>query len=252
MSIVAAGWPTTVHTASDDFEVDGPLAAPWIDGHTIKPDRFEPLGARAGAAVIWTDRTRPGTYQLDQSKSPPVPPGALYSAVGCAYQDTGSVLPDVTIDWTGNWHIPVPLALNSHVEATPLVYIDLDNPLGGAGFWPGHFGGDTAAWLFGYIGSPPELFRVDGLGTPTSSVEGQACQIRVVAVSPGRIILIKDGVQQPIVTTRGPARAPLDPIPVDPSLTSSTLHGFALDGHLVYPTGNATITPGITGIELHA
>lgn len=247
------------YTLTDLFDTDGAIAAPWTDGHADAPDGWEPLGVRDGAAVIWQDRTRTGTYQADQWNHPPSPGGTLYSAIGCAYIDTGSTMPDITVNWSGNLALPaVHGTANSHVEATPLLYVDPTNPLGGFGVWPSNLLG-TPAWLAGYIGQPAENFTVIAYGGITHD-EGTPGDVRLVAVAPGRVLLYLDGVQQPLTSLAAPsgnlspviggARGAYDPITVDPSLTSSTKHGFALDGHIVYPTANATTTPGIYSIEM--
>lgn len=210
--------------------------------------------------MIWQDRTRSGTYQADQFNHPPSPPGTLYSAIGCAYVDTGSTMPDITVRWSGHLALPaVHGTTNSHVEATPLLYVDPANPLGGFGAWPSNLLG-SPAWLVGYIGQPPENFTVVGFG-PITHPEGTPGDIRLVAVAPGRVLLYLDGVQQPVTSPAAPSgnlspvmggvRGPYDPITVDPSLTSSTKHGFALDAHIVYPTADATTTPGIYSIDIN-
>lgn len=248
------------YTLTDLFDTDGAIGSPWTDGHSVAPQSWEPLGVRDGAAVIWQDRTRTGTYQADQWNHPPSPGGTLYSAIGCAYVDTGSSMPDITVRWNGHAQIPtVHGTANSHVEGTPLLYVDPTNPLGGFGVWPAWAAGQ-AVWFAGYIGSPAEHFTTVAVGSFTSHVEGQPCDIRLVAVAPGRVLLYLDGVQQPLTSLAAPSgnlspviggvRGDYDPIPVDPSLITSTKHGFALDGHIVYPTANVTTTPGIYSIEM--
>lgn len=236
---------TPVYSYSDDFSTAGAIASPWVDGHSVKPNGWEPLGARSGAAVIWTDRTRSGTYQTDQSQSPPSPPGTLYSAIGCAWHSTGGHLPDISLTWPGYFsHSGNP---NQHVEATPLLYIDPENPLGGFGVWPAAVG-SNAALFGGYIGQPAENFNVVALGNLGAYTDGVPHTLRLTAVAKGRVVVFWDGVQVPMTrnatTNAFNYRGPLDPIDVVPSLTSSTLHGFALDGHLVLPTSNATTTAG--------
>ena len=245
--------PTPVYSHADAFPVDGAIAAPWIDGHAEKPNSWEPIGVRDGAAVIWQDRTRAGTYQANQATNPPSPPGTLWAAIGCAYHETGSLLPDVEVTWNGHfaWNVNP----NEHVEGTPLLYVDPDKFLGGFGAWPTHIG-VTPAILVGYIGSPAENFTVVGLSDLTGVDEGVPHTIRLQAVAVGRVILWWDGERLPVTRSGTPYStsywSPLDPIPVHPSLTASTKHGFALDGHVVLPTGDVTTTPGIYDFSLSA
>ena len=232
---------------------DGPLAAPWVDASSVYPTRFEPLTVVDGWARIGPDEQRGGTYQADQWVHPPSPPGSLYRSIGCAYVDCGSTMVDVSWRWHGHAQIPVTHGTtNAHVEATALLHVDLANPLGGFGCWPSWLAGQPV-WLVAYMGSPPELFGqpsqpLVGIGAITDHVEGEECVFRLVSVAPGRVLLYRNGVQQAIVRTAGPLFGPYDPLPIDPSLVASTLHGFELDAHIAYP--GATECDGLTDLTI--
>ncbi len=254
MKVNVRARPAT-YSLTDAFTVDGALASPWTDAAAVKPTSFEPIGARDGWACIWADQQRGGTYQVDQWVHPPSPPGTLYRSIGCAYVDTGSPIVDVEWRWHGHAEIPTTHeTANAHVEATALLYVDLDNPLGGFGCWPSWFGG-SPVWLVGYMGSPPELFgsasqSLIGIGAISDHVEGEECVFRLTATNTGRVLLYRNDVQQAIIRTAGPHFGAYDPIPVDPSLLGSTLHGFELDAHIAYP--DATVRQGLTDLTITA
>ncbi len=222
-------------------QADGPIGGPWTDAASTHPTRFEPIGVRDGLPCIWEDFQRGGTYQTDHTVHPPSPPGSLYGGIGCAYVETP--IPDFTLRTANNLPPTTATDPSSHVEATPLVYIDLDNPLGGFGVWPSVLLG-VPVFLIGYMGSPPELFGqpsqpLVALGAMPGYVWGTPFDLRLVAVSRGRVLVFVDGVQLACPRTAGPYRGPLDPLIVDPSLASSNLHGFELDAHLAYPDATA-------------
>lgn len=254
MTRVKARDRATTYSLVDAFNATGKLTAPWVNGSDVKPNYFEPIGARNGAACIWQDFQRGGgSYQADDWVHPPNPPGSYYSGIGCAYVDTGSTLVDITV--TCHPNVPIPVThgtANAHVETTPLLYVDLDNPLGGFGCWPSELVG-SPAWLVGYMGSPPELFgqpsqpllAVAAMTNPTVPFE-----LRLVTPAPGRVLIYRDGVQVPFVRTTGPYRGPYDPFIIDPSLASSTKHGFELDGHVAYP--DCTVVDAIPNLTLTA
>ena len=43
----------------------------------------------------------------------------------------------------------------------------------------------------------------------------------------------------------------LNPLEVDPEMINSTLHGFAVDAHLVDPVSNITTTKAIESIQIN-
>lgn len=226
---------------SDDFERnDAPTLGPeWTNCNEVTAGNFEPLGILDGAVVVSDPTSRPGVYdQVPPSDHPPTY-GRLHPGIGCAWIDTGSTSASVTVTWSGNYGTSKEPPV-SHVEASPLMYINPDHPRYAFGAWTSELF-ERPVVLIGYIGSPPEDFEAIAAGFYGEHVSGSPREVEIRAESPGKVTVWIDGEQVSFHSGFG-----LDPIEVDPELTDSTLHGIAADAHYVSPT---TAIPTIKAIE---
>jgi hypothetical protein len=102
--------------------------------------------------------------------------------------------------------------------------------------------------LLGYIGNPPEDFVDYLVGTAAfTHTDGTPRDIELRATTAGQVTVWLDGVQLSFNNGIG-----TNPYTVDAGLASSTLHGFALDGHLVFPYTTLPTMKGIERIEVEA
>jgi hypothetical protein len=234
--------PKHLFSFTDEFERNDSknLGSEWLDCHTQKPVAFEPLGIRDGGVVVPDPFTRPGVYDTTPPSGHPPTNGRLFPGIGCAYIETGTTTVSVKVIWSGNWgvdHAP-PL---SHVEGTPLLYVTPSNPRYGFGAWTSQLYGVPVIFA-GYIAAPVENFEVITYARlPDKHVSGTPREIELRAEEPGKVTVWVDGKQ---VSFEGGVG--LTPISVDPTMIHSTLHGFAVDAHLVDPP---TSIPTIKSIE---
>lgn len=245
----------TVPYFHDAFDrEDGPLGADWINAHDIMPTRFEPLGIYDEAVVCTDPMARGGVYADNQDVASP-PPGELFKGIGCAWRETGSTEVSVKITWSGNWDYEgSPVFDGHHVEATPLLYVTPGHPKHGFGCWPSALDLDGPGgsphfryWYVGYVGNPPEDF-VDYIlpdsGASFSHTDGTPQTIEIRTVAPGEVILLFNGVQVSLATYG------LNPIPIDPELAGSTLHGMSVDAHYVWPDTDIPTTKAIEDVTI--
>lgn len=240
---------------ADDFERKdaATLGNDWLDCHSTTPGNFEPLGIYDNGVVISKPFTRPGEYYLDAWKqdsekevAKALEQGLILPGIGCAFRDTGSTTISVKTIWSGH------IGLNhkppiTHVEGTPLLYVSPQHSRFGFGAWTTEIFNSTIVFA-GYIGSPPEKFEVVAVAQlPENQISGTPREIELRAETQGMVTVWIDGVQVDFKDGVG-----LEPIKVDPKMTTSTLHGFAVDAHFVYPTANIPITKSIESITLES
>lgn len=226
---------------TDEFERNDSknLGGEWRDCHAQKPAAFEPLGIHDGGVIVPDPFTRPGVYDTTPPSGHPPTNGRLFPGIGCAYRETGSTTVSVKVIWSGNWGVEHDPPI-SHVEATPLLYITPENPRFGFGAWTTQLYGAPVI-LAGYIAAPVENFEVVAHAVlPGKHVPGTPREVELRAETPGKVTVWVDGRQ--ISFEPGG----LAPIAVDPTMIHSTLHGFAVDAHLVDPP---TSIPTIKSIE---
>lgn len=236
------------YSYSDNFERKNAdtLGNDWLDCKSTTPDSFEPLGIYDNGVVVSKPFTRPGKYDDYPWSQEILEEGLLLPGIGCAYRDTGTTTVSVKVTWSGNFgaYADPPLL---HVEGTPLLYITPDSPRYGFGAWISELYGYTVVFA-GYIASPPEHFEVIATATlPEKHTSGEPREIELRTEKPGLVTIWIDGKQVSFHHEYG-----LKPIQVDPSMVNSTLHGFAVDAHLVHPRDNIPITKSIESIMIEA
>ncbi|CAA0123593.1 Uncharacterised protein [Halioglobus japonicus] len=224
---------------SDDFERSNAdtLGPQWTDCNSVTPDSYDPLGIYDGGVVISDPFTRPGNYGAPPLINP-AKEGELFPGIGCAFIDTGSTSVSVKIVWSGNHGIESGMPY-SHVEATPLLYITPSNPRFGFGTWISELWGQPVV-LVGYIVSPPEAFEIIATAVLPAHESGTPRELELRADEPGKVTMWLDGEQ----IMFNPGGVPS--VSVDPTMIESTLHGIAVDAHIVAPQSNI---PTIKGIE---
>jgi hypothetical protein len=226
---------------TDEFERNDSenLGSDWRDCHTQKPAAFEPLGIHDSGVVVPDPFTRPGVYDTTPPSGHPPTNGRLFPGIGCAYIETETTTVSVKVIWSGNWGVEHDPPI-SHVEATPLLYITPGNPRFGFGAWTTQIYGAPVI-LAGYIAAPVENFEVIATALlPGKHLTGTPREVELRAEEPGKVTVWVDG-QQVSFEPDG-----LAPIEIDPTMIHSTLHGFAVDAHLVNPP---TSIPTIKSIE---
>ena len=201
---------------------------------------FEPLGIHDGGVVVPDPFTRPGVYDTTPPSGHPPKNGRLFPGIGCAYIETGTTTVSAKVIWSGNWGVDHEPPI-SHVEGTPLLYITPGNPRYGFGAWTSQLYGVPVIFA-GYIAVPVENFEVIAYALlPGKHVSGTPREIELRADEPGKVTVWVDGKQVSFEAGVG-----LAPINIDPTMAHSTLHGFAVDAHLVDPPTNI---PTIKSIE---
>lgn len=206
----------------------------WIDAHDVDADGYEQLGVYDGAAVMRDPHSRTGLvdYAEDQTVGPAEMQAnnEAYAGIGMAYKDFETTRGYSEVLWSG-W---IDTAAGEHVEAAPMVHIDLSNDKGGIGVWPVEILlGETyiPVYLLGYVGNPVEHFFVIDTAVYTH-----------VHKTPKRIGVHTTGTHVTAWVDGPPgegtqiewAIAGLDPIAVHADLLGSTLHGFEIDNHLLF------------------
>ena len=232
--------PATIPVVVDTFaRPDGPLGYGWIDGHDAYPRMFEPLGISAGNVVVTDPTARGDTYADPQDVVTP-PAGQLYHGIGCAYRDFGSVAVRARLTWSGLW---TPGA-NHHIEATPLLHVRPGTARHGFGVWPSILFG-VPALLAGSIGAPPEQFAALFQGTTAfTHVDGTPRVLELVSDGAHARVYL-DGIEQSADWT-----CPY-PLAIPAELTGATMHGFAVDAHLI--TADAIpATPAMADVRIEA
>ena len=236
----------------DSFDrADGPMGRDWIDGHDVAPTMFDPLGIHDGAVVVTDPHARgpPENYEPEVHPSlnthPPAD-GKLYPGIGwVARPCPPGWLPDIEMTWAGWWDTSV----GAHAEATPLLWVDPDNPLGGFGCWPSAFTADggspaTGVGFVGFMGAPPELFNEDEapvIGTFGFSVTNRV-PIRIRTRDTGTHVETSfDGVVKSSIAVTHPLIASLR--------GNSDLHGIELDTHFCRPRSAIPSMPGALNIR---
>jgi hypothetical protein len=230
----------------DDFEraAAATLGPQWSDCNSLRPDDFEPLGIHDGGVVIADAFSRPGEYDSTPPSAHPPLQGRLHPGIGCAFRDTGSTRVTVKITWSGHHGVTGEPPI-SHVEGTPLLYVAPEVPRFGFGAWTTELFG-RAVIFAGYIGAPPEDFEVIASAVLEGDhVSGEPREVELRAEEPGRVTVWVDGKQVNFGNAFG-----LNPIEVDSALAGSTLHGFAVDSHLVEPVELITQIKSIEDITI--
>jgi hypothetical protein len=220
----------------------------WVDCHKDKPANFEPLAIYDNGIVIADPKTRPGVYDTTPPSGHPPTNNRIYPGMGCAWTETGATRVSVKIMWSGNLGINHPPPI-SHVEATPLLYINPGHPRYGFGAWTSQMWNRPRPIIYaGYIGSPPERFEIIAGGFyPGKHIPGTVSELELRAEEPGKVTVWMDGKQ--ISFNEGYDLQPLD---VDPTMIHSTLHGFAVDAHFVDPVSNVPFLKAIESIQIQA
>ena len=228
---------------NDDFERDNAdtLGPQWTDCNSVMPDSYEPLGVHDGGVVISDPHTRPGNYGAPPLVDP-AREGELFPGIGCAFVDTGSTSVSVKIVWSGNHGIESGMPY-SHVEATPLLYITPSNPRFGFGTWISELWGQPVVFV-GYIVSPPEAFEIIATAVLPPHKSGTPRELELRAEKPGEVTMWLDG-EQIMFNPGGVPTAS-----VDPTMIGSTLHGIAIDAHIVAPQSNIPTTKGIETVTI--
>ena len=230
----------------------------WRQGNRYNFDRLEVSGGALRIADAYSRRGVSTSPPYGEETDPwdddhPPSNGGIYPAIGWVGREMGTWTPDIEITWSGLWDIHE----GHHAEATPLLWIDEDNPLGGFGAWPIMFGATEEspgipAFAVGFIGSPPELFDTEAApligGLGFSHTDGTPRSIRIRVNSSDVIQLLLDDA---VIWSMS-----LD----DPTLTSltgfsdlrqSTVHGIALDYHLVRPLTDVPLYDGALDVRFH-
>jgi hypothetical protein len=209
---------------------DGTLGNGWVDGHTWDPSVFEPLGITDGAVVCTDPRARTGAvYAANQAQSAPPAGGEQYQGIGCAWRPTIYDAPTVTITWSG-------LLTPDHVEAAPCVHFAPGTDEHCLGVWVSKFGAQPLL-LLATIGNPPEDVAVLDYAS-FSHTEGTDRQIEIRSTGTAVTVWL-DGAQVSLVG------AGTTPVAVPTALRGSTLHGLAVDTHLVADPGDIPTLPAI-------
>jgi hypothetical protein len=223
----------------DDFE-RGPadtvvaLGNGWTDFAYAFPEDYDPCGILNGKVVV-ADVTRSAISGLPWAPDPGLPPhsyadylehpGTIIPGIGGAWRDMGTPHVRCSVVWSGDWDYPY------HAEGTPIVCINPDSGAFGWGAWPSAYTGedfefDVPAFLIGSIGKPPEDFAVvDAKDFAHTSGTPRTIELRTNTLGTTCTLWL-DGVQQSTVQNG------LNPIPIDPELHGSTLHGFEHDQHV--------------------
>jgi len=232
----------------DSFDrADTPrLGPPWSDCKSLEPDYFEPLGIYDGGIVIADTDSRPGTYDTTPPSAHPPTQGRNFRGIGCAFIDTGSTRVSVTATWSGHRGIEGGPP-HSHVEGTPLLYVTPGVSRFAFGAWPSELWGRGVIFA-GYIASPPENFEVLATALLDEKLEpGTPVVLELRAEEPGKVTVWVNGMQADFNEGYG-----LKPFEIDPDLTNSTLHGFAVDAHYVDPVSAIPHIKSIEDISIRA
>jgi hypothetical protein len=179
----------------------------WIDGASLNPATFAPLGVR--------------DEQLCISK-PSAPAGT--PGVGCCWRDLGVV--DVQAS------IAVPPLSRDFREATPLLHVVPGTDTHGIGAWLSTYRPKSSLGflLVGTMGNPVERFSA--LATATYSRD-DAHHVLTIRSAGGELVVFYDDVELELFAH--PSREPVTCVRVPSELRASTLHGVALDCHFEPP-----------------
>lgn len=215
----------------------------WVDLASVFPSDYDPAGILNGN-IVTRALTRAGFAGLPYSPDPDGVgddflnhPGRVAPGIGGAWRQTAWSDVDVEVLWSGN------LGIETHTEATPLVCVTPSSPMLGFGVWPSTYG-PQPLFLIGVIGRPPEDFATVGGVALFSHADGTPRRVRLVTAGGGATCTLwLDGVQ---VSTELHG---LDPIPIPAELHGSTLHGFAVDQHLV---GYSAGVPSLSNMQAAA
>ncbi len=230
----------------DEFvrENSDDLGDGWEDAHHHCPAHFEPLGIFDNGVVITNPTARPGVYDSRPPAPHPLPDNQIHPGIGCAWTETGATRVAVKVIWSGNFGVKQPVPV-SHVEATPLLFVNPESSRFGFGAWFSQLYGRTVMFA-GYIGSPPEDFDIVAIAhKPGPHVPGTPREVELRVEKPGAVTVWVDGEQINFDSGAG-----LSPIEVDPSMIGSTLHGFAVDAHLVDPLSDIPTLKGVEAITI--
>lgn len=234
-------------------------AAGWLQG---KPYNYDQLEISGDAMRITDPHSRRAV-----STSPPYgeevdpwvddhPPanGGIYPGIGWMGRNMGvNWRPDVEITWSGLWDIHE----GYHIETTPLLWIDESNPLGGFGAWPityapSEVSAGAPAFAIGFIGSPPELFDtvqapvLRGLGF--SHTDGTPRSIRIRLTESDEVELLLDG---SVIWSLSISDSLFTSVTGFTDLMQSSVHGVAIDAHLVRPISDVPNHDGALDVTFH-
>jgi hypothetical protein len=218
---------STDFTTKADADV---LGNGWVDGHAWDPDVYEPLGVRDGAVVCTDPMARDVVYDLENQEG--IGDGSVEGnllGIGCAWRPTIYDAPTVTITWSG-------LLTPDHVEAAPCVHFAPGTDEHCLGVWVSKFGAQPLL-LLATIGNPPEDVAVLDYAS-FSHTEGTDRQIEIRSTGTAVTVWL-DGTQVSLVG------AGTTPVAVPTALRGSTLHGLAIDTHLVADPGDIPTLPAI-------
>ncbi len=240
----------------DDFATE---RGGWLTGPAYD---YDPIGVDSGALRDLDPYARRGV-----STSPPfepeVPPedavhppvdGMIHPGIGWAGRRMpDGYQPDVEVTWAGLWDIHE----GHHIEATPLLWIDPTNPLGGLGCWPITIGYDDESpgipvGMVGFIGSPPELFATASAPTlgsfAFSHTDETPRRIRIRLTDADAVEVLIDDVS---VWSRSLSHSSFTSLATFDDLMESNLHGVALDAHLVRPVSQIPDLDGALDVTFH-
>lgn len=239
----------------DDFST---LKPGWRTGDVADYDR---IGVDSGAVRDLDPYSRRGVmtsppYETivdpENAVHPPVD-GTIHHGIGFYGRDMGTWRPDVEITWSGLWDIHE----GHHIEVTPRLWIDDENTLAGFGAWPITILYDESSpgvptFVIGFIGSPPEIF-----GSPTapligsvafSHTDGVPRKIRLRVNESDVVQLLLDDV---VIWSRALSHASFTSLSDFATLQQSTVHGLAIDAHLVRPISSIPDLDGALDIRFH-
>lgn len=206
----------------DDFErADGAIGNGWSNGSDLFPNSFNPVGIFSGALCITNLNSRPGS-----------PSASIDEGIGFIYRDTGVTNIMGQVQYLGD--------TSPHgVEATPLFHVTSGSSRLAFGAWPSVLLGADVL-LIGYIGNPPDepahggVFETMALASISLGTSAHTYTCRSVG---GLFSVYTDGGAP--VTMSYLAGGSGTTFAIDAALTSSTLHGVAIDIHLM-------ATPSVT------
>lgn len=204
------------------------LSGGWTEGSTVYPQGFDPIGTYDGAVVC----TDPGAA------------GDSFHGIGCAWRDLGTPVAWVCVEWSGIWNGGVTDG-TPHVEAAPLIHVTPGTSRHAFGVWTAglDLGGGAFPCLFaGYIGNPGSMFEVVDVAAFTHT-PGTPRVVTLAADGAGGARCYLDGALVENWVESGTR------LPVDPVLSGSGCHGFAVDAHYT-PAGDVPTAKGIEQVRI--
>lgn len=224
---------------------DGSLGNGWIDGHSVHPEAYEPLGIYDNSVVVLDPTARPGAvYAEDQSLAHPPLNGEQHVGIGCAWRDMGTPEVYLEVEWSGLSSHPY------HVEGAPCVHFVPGSEQQALGMWPAMIGTSAGVLFIAGIGNPPEVFPSVIYALAGYTLDNGAPRKLGILTDGEYATFYMDGVQLELYPHKdGPAYG-FDPFPIPANLQGSTLHGLELDTHFVTPWSEIPTTKVIHKISI--